>query len=98
MHSGFIGSIHDVPEEDRFNEHIGRGYRCQYVGVYGVGRTLFMIHNETFNIWSHLLGAISFVVMLIYVLCAFPNMSADGQLAMAQFGESSSQDPSLTLD
>ena len=88
----------DVPEEERFNEHIHRGYRCQFIGVYGVARTLFMIHNETFNIWSHLLGAIFFWVALAYVVCAFPSMSAAGELAMAQFGESSAQDPSLTLD
>jgi len=78
VHSGFVGSIKDVPEEERFNEHIHSGYRCQFIGVYGAARTLFMIHNETFNIWSHLLGSIFFLGMVIYVVCVFPNMAADG--------------------
>jgi predicted membrane channel-forming protein YqfA (hemolysin III family) len=26
-----------------------------------------MIHNESVNVWSHLIGAIFFLVMLIYI-------------------------------
>ena len=31
-------------------------------------RSLFMIHNETLNVWSHLIGALFFASMIFYVL------------------------------
>ena len=33
-----------------------------------------MWHNETVNIWTHLLGAIMFVILTFYVVDAYPNM------------------------
>lgn len=39
------------------NHHIETGYRIGFK-TKQVFKSLFMIHNETVNIWTHLLGAI----------------------------------------
>ena len=50
------------------NEYIKEGYRVGFNTVRKVLRSLFMIHNETTNVWSHLLGALLFVGFLFYIV------------------------------
>jgi predicted membrane channel-forming protein YqfA (hemolysin III family) len=55
---------HEVPEEFR-DPFITDGYRqpgCSFWSCFG---TLFTFHNETINVWSHLLAAICFIIFCV---------------------------------
>merc|ERR1711962_131666 len=41
-------------------------------------RSIFRIHTETGNIWTHLLGCIAFIGVMLYFLCASAWMSSIG--------------------
>ena len=77
---GFIGTIDQYREDMRDNEYLLTGYRCHYDTWRGIWSTLFMCHNETVNVWSHLLGCIGFVVAIMFVAFGINNMSKDGQI------------------
>ena len=46
--------------------HIRRGYRLGLSFSQCI-RSMFQLHNETINVWSHLAGAILFVCLVFYV-------------------------------
>lgn len=48
------------------NEFIWRGYRIGFNSKRKIMRSLFMVHNESINIWTHLIGAICFVGLIAY--------------------------------
>ena len=50
------------------NPHLKTGFRVCFHTYYDCARSLFMLHNETMNVWSHLIGASIFVFMAFYVL------------------------------
>jgi adiponectin receptor len=50
------------------NKYIETGYRIGYDTNYKAFMSLFELHNETGNVWSHLLGALLFVWFTGYVL------------------------------
>ncbi|AIO02694.1 hypothetical protein LPMP_355630 [Leishmania panamensis] len=56
--------ISDVPMYLRDNGYILRGYRAYYTGKQCVTSVLRM-HNETINIWTHLLGVLVFLGMVV---------------------------------
>ena len=47
-----------------------------------------MWHNETVNIWSHLLGAIGFIVLISTVITKYRDMTVDGIQIMNEFNSS----------
>jgi predicted membrane channel-forming protein YqfA (hemolysin III family) len=47
------------------NEYIKTGYRVYYSYVDN-WRSLFMLHNETGNIWTHLIGFFMFIGLMVY--------------------------------
>ena len=49
------------------NKYIMTGYRLNYDTHWKAFMSLFELHNETGNVWSHLLGALLFVFMTYYV-------------------------------
>lgn len=62
-----LQSWDDLPPWRRDNVYIQTGYR-QIRGSYAFSaRSLFYVHNEFVNIWSHLLGAIVFAASSAYV-------------------------------
>jgi len=63
----FIGTWLEAPKFSRDNEYIKRGYRVNFNTIKRILRSLFMIHNESMNIWSHLLGVIMFLVFVGYI-------------------------------
>lgn len=75
---GYIGTYWDLPEEMKDNEYIVRGYRIGYQGWWGGFKTIFMIHNETGSIWTHLLGKLFYLGVVVFVFFNFPSMSAYG--------------------
>jgi predicted membrane channel-forming protein YqfA (hemolysin III family) len=49
------------------NKHILSGYRVGYDTKWKAFLSLFQVHNETANVWSHLIGTLLFVYYLFYV-------------------------------
>eukprot|EP01083_Nonionella_stella_P063058 163910_1 len=73
-HSDFdvVQIYHSLPGS---NEFILNGYRKFCVSAKDCLRSIFAIHNETLNIWTHLLGCCLFGALLLNVLGAFiPNV------------------------
>lgn len=68
--SGYLGKFEEAPLYSKDNKHIHQGYRIGFETSKGTLKSLFMIHNETVNIWSHLIG---FVIMffLIFEVIAY---------------------------
>jgi hypothetical protein len=60
-----VGKFGEAPPYMQDNEHIVGGYRIGYSSTWEVLKTVFMIHNETVNIWTHLIGAI-IVIFFIF--------------------------------
>jgi adiponectin receptor len=63
----FIGLKEEAPEWLTTGYYLETGWRVNFNSWGKAFRSLFMIHNETVNVWSHLLGALFFLAMLIYV-------------------------------
>ena len=49
------------------NKYIETGYRIGYNTYYKAFMSLFELHNETGNVWSHIIGALIFMCFLLYV-------------------------------
>lgn len=75
----YIGNIEDLPKHMIDNEYILTGCRINFQGWRQVASTLWMFHNETFNIWSHLLGTIFAAAVVVYILMSYPNMESAGK-------------------
>ena len=59
-----VCDVDDAPEWMVWNPYVRSGYR---VGARWLGatRSIFMLHNETVNIWSHLLGVLMFAALIV---------------------------------
>ena len=58
-------------------EHISSGYR-QQLTFYDALRSIFQLHNETRNVWTHLLGFLLFLYFLPYTFhLPLPELEAD---------------------
>ncbi|CAI2362345.1 unnamed protein product [Moneuplotes crassus] len=69
----FIGTYEEADEYLRDNPEIRTGYRIKYNKFCIVLKSLFMWHNETVNIWSHLLGLMVFFCIIFYVAIELEN-------------------------
>jgi len=63
-----IGMREEAPEWLVDNKFISRGYRIGFYRVRDVLKSLFMCHNETTNVWSHLIGVILFYSLIFYIV------------------------------
>lgn len=55
----------EIPEWYRDNKYIKKGYRrWELEWIYYI-KSIFKLHNETFNIWSHLIGSFLFITLSI---------------------------------
>ncbi|KAF7574864.1 membrane protein hemolysin III [Pyrenophora tritici-repentis] len=70
------GLIHyeDLPEPWRVNPHILKGYRFKE-GKWACVRSIFGLHNELINIWTHLLGFIMVLAIAFYFYPSSTNFS-----------------------
>jgi len=55
----------DLPEPWRVNPHIHKGYRFSE-GPWACVRSVFGLHNELFNIWSHVIGLVLVLAVAFY--------------------------------
>lgn len=58
-----------LPEWLRDNEFLHHNHRPPMYSFRGCAKSLFRLHTETWNIWTHLLGALFFIVLVagVYV-------------------------------
>lgn len=50
----------------KHNEYIIHGYRIKFDSFTKVFKSLFMVHNESVNVWTHLIGAIIVIICIFY--------------------------------
>lgn len=62
-----IGGIEELDPEDIFNKNIITGYRINYSTWRAILLSIFEWHNETINIWTHLVGFIIYMVVLLVI-------------------------------
>ncbi|KAI9314484.1 hemolysin-III related-domain-containing protein [Dichotomocladium elegans] len=76
---------HELPKEWQENEYVLTGYRF-YETHRDCLRSIFMLHNETLNIWSHLLGFIFFSYFSVSTFNSyFPEASISDRTIFATF-------------
>ena len=63
--SNRLGSYDEVEDYRRHNEYVITGYRMNYTWRQAFG-SLWYMHNEVWNVWSHLVGCIVFIVIGIH--------------------------------
>ena len=68
--SGFIGTFEDAPSFMRENAFIKSGYRIRNHTPKKVLKSMFRIHNETVNIWTHLIP-LTFVLFVLFQVASF---------------------------
>ncbi|KAI7859989.1 hemolysin-III related-domain-containing protein [Circinella umbellata] len=76
---------HELPKEWQENEYVLSGYRF-YASHRDCLRSIFMLHNETLNIWSHLIGFIFFSFLSVSVFNHhFPEAPTSDRAIFATF-------------
>ena len=63
-----IVNYHEANTYIRDSAYIRRGYLLNCNTIPKVFKSLFMIHNETINIWSHLIASIIVIILIIYTI------------------------------
>jgi len=82
----FVGEMAEAPLHLIDNEFIRRGYRIGYTrSIKSILRSLFEFHNESVNVWSHLLGMIFFSSMIFYTLYQIANFKDVGSFVSNGF-------------
>ena len=64
-----VGNYSEAPEYLKDNEYIKEGYLINCNSFNLVFRSIFVCSNETINIWSHLIGCIISILLIILVAC-----------------------------
>ncbi|OQR87607.1 adiponectin receptor protein [Achlya hypogyna] len=67
-----LGALDELAATDHAflanNPFIRSGYRLHYSSPLHCAKSLFQLHNETWNVWSHLVGSLLFVVFFYSVV------------------------------
>ena len=61
-----LGNLEDIPKYFRHNEYIIKGYRVNCNSISKAFKSLFILHNESVNVWSHLSGAFFIIILICY--------------------------------
>ncbi|CAI2373976.1 unnamed protein product [Moneuplotes crassus] len=67
-----IGLFHEAPEHNKYLIYIKTGYRIGYTSFKDCFKSIFSIHNETVNIWTHLVGIFMYIFLSYYVCYLMP--------------------------
>ena len=68
-----LGTYNDLPDFYKDNEYIKKGYVLDCDSIIKALKCLFFLHNESVNIWSHLIGAIFFICLIWYTAIFITN-------------------------
>ena len=69
-----LGTFEEAEKFMQDNEYIREGYILNCNTFKRTLRSLLMIHNETVNVWSHLIGAIFFFFLIWYTTIFITNL------------------------
>ena len=69
-----LGTFQEAEKFMQDNEYIKEGYILNCTTFKKTLRSLLMIHNETVNVWSHLIGAIFFFFLIWYTTIFITNL------------------------
>lgn len=82
----FIGKKEEAPDFQQDNEFILAGYRINHHSCCSTVKSLFTCHNESVNVWSHLMGAAVFLGFFIcFCILVIPQRFEYGRQLMSQF-------------
>ena len=62
----FLGAYKHAEDYEKDNVYIERGYRINFNTPKKIFKSLFMLHNEFVNIWTHLIGAVFILCIVAY--------------------------------
>ena len=63
----FIGTIEEAEPHHIDNIYLVRGYRVNHHSWRSVFGSLFTCHNEFVNVWSHICGVLTFIILATVV-------------------------------
>jgi len=69
-----IGNYDEAPEHNKYLIFILSGYRIGYTTFKDCFKSIFMIHNETVNVWTHFLAVLSYLTLAIYIWYFMPSI------------------------
>ena len=97
-----IGTYEEAPKYFQDNEFIKGGYLLNANTFKKIFKGLFLIHNESVNVWSHLIGAIFFFFMIWYTIIFITNIQtqisnirSDASLFANKAKELKNEDPDI---
>ena len=64
----YIGHYEEAPGYMKDNDGITHGYRINFNTPKKIFKTMFTMHNESVNIWTHFIPAIIILIFLGYLL------------------------------
>lgn len=85
----FIGHIKNAPHYLVDNEYIQRGYRINFNSHGIICKSLFMLHNESVNVWSHLIGVLIFLFLFLWTVFYLNGLSSYLNFSYSLHGDES---------
>nr|CAD7265413.1 unnamed protein product [Timema shepardi] len=74
----------NLPQWLQDNDYLHAGHRPPLPSFYACFKSIFRIHTETGNIWTHLLGCVAFIGVATYFLSQ-PTMTLEEKLVFGAF-------------
>lgn len=66
----YLGPRHEANPHEVYNDYIVSGYRINYSTWTLTLKSLFQLHNESVNVWTHLFGFFAALVTIVVIACA----------------------------
>lgn len=86
VYNAFVGTRHQAPSHLLDNEYIHHGYRINYNHSFNsIFKSLFQMHNESVNVWSHFCGSLLFLGMIFYTLFYLTSMRNSGLMIQQDY-------------
>ena len=92
------GSYEDAADFVKDNEYIKNGYLLNCNTIKKTIKSLFVLHNELVNIWSHLLGALFFIALIFYSIFFITNYRAQLKIIKNDISQAAKNFNSLPKD
>ena len=78
--------FHSLPRWLQDNDFIWQGYRPPLPSFWDCIKSIFSIHTETGNIWTHMLGCIAFLgVGAVFLSCSDPDIGYEDKMVFSAF-------------
>lgn len=69
-----------------------------YEGACEVASTVCKCHNETVNVWTHMIGSVMMAILAVLILTNFENVKTIALEGWNQFQQEKSKNSALELD